>query len=178
MTKRIPPLFSVSLKDSWDVGFMPPVGCHIRLESWIAKEAIIEQMSRLQLRAILWRSFMGRQPSTGEVYENVVEYAVALQESEDCPLIKWIFGDALALPCQPWMIPLGDWRGSINALIDSLYVHSIRSDWHNSHCRAFWKELALAAYLGMWGWPNQRVYCASDESLEDVGDRNGPGTPL
>jgi hypothetical protein len=178
MTKRTPPLFSVSLKDSWDVGYQPPEDCHVRLESWIAKEAIIEQMSKLQLRAILWRSLMKKKSSTDKIFEDVVEYAIALQASDDCPLTRWIFGDALALPCQPWMVPLGDWRGSINALIDALYAYTKRSDWHASHCRAFWKELALAAHLGMWGWPNQTVYCADDKTLEDVGSRGDSEVPF
>jgi hypothetical protein len=168
----------VSLRDSWDVGYAPPDGCHIRLNSWIAKEAIIEQMSKLQLRAILWRSMMKKKPEASKIFEDVLEYAIALQEREECVLIRWIFGDAMALPCQPWMIPLGDWRGAINALIDALYAYTERSDWHASHCRAFWKELALAAHLGMWGWPNQEVYCADDGTLEDVVPRSAPKAPL
>jgi hypothetical protein len=108
----------------------------------------------------------------------MMEYAVAIQEKDQCPYVRWIFGDNSAISCPVHEIPLNVWRGAINALIESAYAYTIRSDWHGSHCRTFWKELASTCEMSVWGWMSQEIVRYNDDGTNFYVEGDEPKLPF
>jgi hypothetical protein len=177
MTKKTLPLFSVRLPDSYEWPHATVEGTYVELQSWISQEEITTRMLTIQLKALTWQSKMRRNAATKVIAQDMMEYAMALTEKDDCPLIRWVFGDSSALKVQVWEVPLNLWLGALNALTQSAYAYTRRSDWHESHARHFWREISKATEMCVWGWPLQslrRIYDAEGEAPEDFDDGELP----
>lgn len=177
MTSKTQYQFSVRLPDWCEWPHDTPQGTYVMLYSTVSQEKIVEQMATLQLKALVWQSRMRRKEATKKIAQDMAEYAMALQEKNDCPLIRWVFGDSSALTIPVWQVPLSMWHGAILALVQSACAYTKRSDWHESHCKAFWKEIAATSSLCVWGWPAQdmRRFTEGGEEELDWLDGDGPG---
>lgn len=178
MTNKTQYQFSTTLPDWSEWPHAQEEGTFVVLFSKISKEKIMTQLATLQLRAMVWRAMMNKKPATCKIVQDMMEYAIALQEKEDCSLTRWLFGDSSALTIQVWQIPLSLWRGALNAVIESAYAYTRRSDWHASHCRAFWKELASSCEMCVWGWPAQEIKRFNEEGDEEANWLEGEGAEV